>query len=153
MGVLSLTTAGGDDAAAWWTWLADFPAAMQISTLPSRTVELMAGLRELLPQCCLQAHAGNGLIRVQWPPPGDNGELAALLHDRLCPLVAAAGGRLTSERTGDRGQGIGENKDEGERMKDESQSLIPNPQSLLMRELKQRFDPAGLLNPGRFASC
>ena len=87
----SLTTVTGSDAESWWQWLTDFPADMLVSVLPGAVVEVMTRLGELLPDCCLQAHAGNGLVRVQWPsreaePPAAAGNgLAALLRDKLPP--------------------------------------------------------------------
>ena len=87
-GVSSLSTVSGDDAESWWRWLTDFPADLQISALPSRMVALMARLRSLLPECRVQAHAGNGVIRVQRPLAEDGA--AAMLRDD-----AASGGRRT----------------------------------------------------------
>jgi glycolate oxidase FAD binding subunit len=144
-GVSSLTTVTGDDAASWWQWLTDFPADMLVSSLPGAVVAVMTRLVELLPDCCLQAHAGNGVVRVQWPPPegaapataGDG--LAALLHDTVRPALAKLGGKLVVLSTAGRGE-LGRDDVWGP----------PGDAAAVMRALKERFDPAGVLNPGRF---
>ena len=99
--------------------------------------------------CCriavVQAHAGNGLVRVQWPgragrPPAAAGDgwppAARHAPPGAWPNSAAssscsrppAGGELGRDDVwGPPGDGIA-----------------------VMRALKERFDPAGILNPGRF---
>ncbi len=145
-GVSSLTTVTGDDADAWWQWLADFPADMLASTLPGDMVAAITRLGELLPDCCMQGHAGNGLMRVQWPQPSaaplpdanDDG-LAALVRQKLRPALAELGGKLVVLSTAGRGH-LGRDEVWG-----------PPGQSIaLLRAIKEHFDPAGVLNPGRF---
>ena len=81
-GVSLLSTVGGEDAESWWRWLTDFPADLQISALPSRTVALVGRMRSLLPECRVQAHAAGGVIRVQ-RPLGQDGA-AALFGATYC---------------------------------------------------------------------
>ncbi len=144
-GVSSLTTVTGSDAESWWQWLTDFPADMLVSVLPGAVVEVMTRLGELLPDCCLQAQAGNGLVRVQWPsreagPPAAAGNgLAALLRDTLRPALANLGGKLVVLSTAGHGE-LGRDDVWGP----------PGEAAAVMRALKERFDPAGVLNPGRF---
>jgi glycolate oxidase FAD binding subunit len=146
-GVSSLTTISGPDAEPWWTWLADFPADLQIHTLPGNTVEMIARLRRLLPDCCLQAHAGNGVVRAQLCPSGDGPPpvsqaadgLAALLREKLRPAVAELGGKLVV---------LSAHHNSG--LAREDYWGLSNDALAWMRAIKDRFDPAGILNPGRF---
>ena len=94
-GVSSSAIVTGSDTEAWWNWLADFPADLQLSALPSRLIEAMTQLRRFLPDCCQQAHAGNGLLRVQLSPrPASACGFAALLREKLRPALASLGGKL-----------------------------------------------------------
>ena len=69
-------------AESWWNWLTDFPAELQSSVLPGRTGRTDRPAAQLLPDCCLQAHAGDGLVRVQWSPQAGSGDgLAALVRE------------------------------------------------------------------------
>jgi glycolate oxidase FAD binding subunit len=144
-GVSSLATVSGSDTEAWWNWLADFPADLQVSTLPRAMIEAMTRLRQLLPDCCQQAHAGNGLLRVQLSrlndqPSGDSAcGFAALLREKLRPAVAALGGKLV----------VLSSPGKGELSRDDIWGP-PGDAAALMRAVKDRFDPAGVLNPGRF---
>jgi glycolate oxidase FAD binding subunit len=140
-GVSSLTTVTGADTESWWKWLGDFPADFQVNTLPSAAIEMASLLCRELPSCCLQAHAGDGALLVQRAAVDglSSCDFAANLREKIRPAVAELGGRLVvlrapngSELTSDdiwgpRGDAID-----------------------VMRALKERFDPAGVLNPGRF---
>ena len=120
--------------------MTDFPAELQASVLPGRLVELIGRLGALLPDCCLQAHAGDGLVRVQWPPQAGSGDgLAALVRDKLRPAVAELGGHLVVLST------AGDHD-----LKRDDVWGPPGDAAAVMRALKERFDPAGVLNPGRF---
>ena len=44
---------------------AEFPADLQIAVLPSATVETIAKVLEINPNCAIQAHAGDGVIRIK----------------------------------------------------------------------------------------
>ena len=82
-------------------------------------------------------HAANGVIRVRRPLT-QNGA-AALLRNVLRPAVAELGGTLVvlSAAAADR---LGRDDVWGK----------PADGIAVMRALKKRFDPAGILNPGRF---
>ena len=140
LGVSSLTTVTGSDTQSWWNWLTDFPAEVQASVLPGRLVELVHRLGTLLPDCCLQAHAGDGLVRVQWPPQAAAADTpAALVRDKLRPAVAELGGNLVVLST------AGDHD-----LERDDVWGPPGDAAAVMRALKERFDPAGILNPGRF---
>ena len=122
------------------------PLVVQIGTLPSTLVALAGQIRQLAPRASIQAHAGDGIIRARFPTDPDSiesGGVARFLEEHLRPIVAAAGGRMvvlayppqarldqkavwgpSGDKTTD---GLG-----------------------VMRAIKDRFDPQGLLNPGRF---
>jgi FAD/FMN-containing dehydrogenase len=95
-----------------------------------------------LPAAPLQAHAGNGVLRIY--PTGDadlafGGCFADLVQNTLRPIAAAAGGHLTVLATP-----VDVNLTPAEIWGS------PHPGAALMRSIQQRFDPAGILNPGRF---
>ena len=139
-GVSSSAIVTGGDTEAWWNWLADFPADLQLVALPSRLIEAMTQLRQFLPDCCQQAHAGNGLLRVQLSPrPASACGFAALLREKLRPALASLGGKLVVLST----------PGNGELTRDDIWGP-PGDAAALMRAVKDRFDTAGVLNPGRF---
>jgi glycolate oxidase FAD binding subunit len=97
---------------AFWRWMAECSADATIGVLPS---ELVANVKELLessPDCAIQAHAGNGVIRLKCGAT-DN------------PSLAVASTRCEGDEQG-----------------------IPLPEIRVMRAIKERFDPANILNPG-----
>lgn len=134
--------------ASLWDRLAQFPAdigdnqqsrplAVQIATLPSSLVDLVQQIQKLYPQVSIQAHAGDGILRARFPIDPD--AITPFMQEKLRPTVSAAGARMTvldyppqaklDQRTvwGPPGDGID-----------------------VMQAIKNRFDPKGLLNPGRF---
>ena len=145
-GVSSLTTVTDGDAESWWNWLTDFPADFQVGVLPGVMVETMARLGALLPDCSMQAHAGNGVVRVQWPPRAARRQGAGHAAARH----AAAGRRGTrrhARRPLDRRR-----RPAATKLGREDVWGPPGDAAAMavMRALKERFDPAGVLNPGRF---
>ena len=151
LGADGLTTIVGARVDSVWDWLSESPALLQINVLPSRLIEVVEQLAGELPTMPLQAHAQSGVIRI-FPPsppaplPGHHvpmvvgeGSLASLLQDTLRPIAAAAGGHLTVLAA----------PPEVELTPAEIWGP-PRPGVALMRSIQQRFDPAGILNPGRF---
>ena len=120
--------------------LAEAPAALLACVRPGRLVDLVARLGESVPNAAFQCHAGNGFVRIA-PDHVESGGLRALVG-RLRPLVEAAGGHLVvldapreealslEEVWGSRGA--------GERIE---------------RAIQRRFDPQGILNPGRLLAA
>jgi FAD/FMN-containing dehydrogenase len=143
-GANGVTTISGAGVASIWNWLGATPALLQVNVLPSRLVGLVEQFAKLLPGHSLQAHAASGVIRVHSPvgssPDQDHFErLIELVSDTLRPLAASAGGRLTVLRTPE--------------ACDLAASDLwgpPTAGAALTRAIQQRFDPAGVLNPGRF---
>ena len=141
-GANGVTTISGAGVASIWNWLSATPALLQVNVLPSRLVGLVEQLAKLFPGHPLQAHAAGGVIRVYSPFGNSNyqGEdLIELVSDTLRPLAASAGGRLTVLRT-------------PESCDPAAADLWGPPAAgaALMRAIRQRFDPAGILNAGRF---
>ena len=177
-GVASPMTVTNAWAKSLWDWLADFPAQVQIAVSPGAVTNMIAALLSLDPVCTIQAHAGNGVLRATFsqnnsphpdplpkgegtfaidrhadplptPTKGQSGDetddsapratFALFLRTRLRPLVERCGGKLTVLKNpqdnyltcrdiwGPKGDGFA-----------------------VMQSLKDRFDPAGILNPGRF---
>jgi glycolate oxidase FAD binding subunit len=126
-----------------WRRLTEFPAAapsplvLQASLRPSAVTRFVALMRELDSAASLQAHAGNGVVLVrfaEFPPEG----LTRTLIGRLQPAATAADGHIV----------ILSNPG-GAEMTHHSVWGGPAP-FWLMGEVKRKFDPRGILNPGRF---
>ena len=47
-----------------WQWMAEFPEDERIGVLPGETVGAIVDLLKAEPDCAVQAHAGNGIVRV-----------------------------------------------------------------------------------------
>ena len=148
LGADGLTTISGARVDAVWDWLSEGPALVQINVLPSRLAGVMEQVARGLPAAPLQAHAGNGVLRVYRPGDGSlkdglggpsHGDFAKLVRATLRPIATGAGGHLTV---------LAAPADV-----DLAPAEIwgpPRPAAALVRSLQQRFDPAGILNPGRF---
>ncbi len=118
------------------------PLVVQIATLPSSLVDLIQQIQKLAPQVSIQAHAGDGILRARLPIEPDAAEsndVARFLQEKLRPLVAAADARMTV-------------LDYPRQARlDQTAVWGPPPDGIdVMRAIKDRFDPQGLLNPGRF---
>ncbi|MCX7424676.1 MAG: FAD-binding oxidoreductase [Planctomycetia bacterium] len=113
------------------------PLVVQISVLPSATVAAVRRLREMMPECSLEVHAGNGVIRGRFAVAPD--AAAAMLRERLRPLVTQAGGAMVV---------LAHPPDADLDVR--SVWGPPGDGATVMRAIKERFDPKNLLNPGRF---
>ncbi len=141
-GVDDVTTIAGAGVGSIWNWLSASPALLQVNVLPSRLVGLVEQFSKLLPSHPLQAHASSGVIKVYPPADTTTGCIegfAALVSGTLRPLVTAAGGHLTVLAT-----------PEGCQLSAGDLWGPSRPGAALMRSIQQRFDPAGILNLGRF---
>jgi len=139
----------GDSCAGAWHCLTEFPGhgspsdaaarlAAQISVLPSAVVNLIRLLVEVDPECSIQAHAGDGVIRAQFAR--EPRQVAAVLADRVRPAVAEAGGSMV----------VLSYPGSVELRRDDVWG--PATGALcVMQSLKSGFDPKGILNPDRFA--
>jgi glycolate oxidase FAD binding subunit len=141
LGANELTTIAGARVDAVWNWLSESPALLQIDVLPSRLVEVMEQVAGKLPATPLQAHAGNGVIRIYRATDSTllGNDFANVVQNTLRPIAAAAAGHLTVLAT----------PAEVELTPAEIWGP-PRPGVALMRSIQQRFDPAGILNSGRF---
>lgn len=143
-GVHSFRTLGPAAAQRAWGRLTGFGCntqaalVLKLNILPSRLTSVMSMLRRLDGECSMVARAGSGIVLVQFErfEPAD---VSKVLIGKIRPAAIAAGGgcvvwsaapgiELTHQAVfgpdpGDRG---------------------------LMRAVKSQFDPAGILNPGRF---
>ena len=141
LGADGLTTVTGAGVDAVWNWLSEAAAVLQINVLPSRLVETVEHLAAGLPGWPLQAHAGNGVVLAYGPAEsGPCADFTDLVRNVRRPMVAAVGGHLTV-LAAPAGAELGAAEVWGP----------PRPGAALMRSIQQRFDPAGILNPGRFA--
>ena len=60
-------------AKSLWDWLADFPAQVQIAVRPSAVTKMIGAIVSLDPDCTIQAHAGNGIVRVMFSDSKQSG--------------------------------------------------------------------------------
>jgi glycolate oxidase FAD binding subunit len=140
---LAASTLGAADVDRAWDWLTDFSGHLLIHVLPSGVVGLVAEIVRMVPGCSIQAHAGSGVIRVGWSPPAPAGDRGALfvadLRQRLRPAVAAAGGSLVVLAA-----------PHGADLASADVWGLPANGTDIMHAIRNRFDPKGILNPGRF---
>jgi glycolate oxidase FAD binding subunit len=113
------------------------PLLVQITTLPSKLVDLICQVQKIDPEVSIQAHAGDGILRAcfQIEPDG----VADFVKEKLRPTVDTADARMVV-------------LDYPERAKLDQKAVWGTPSDGIdvMRAIKDRFDPQGLLNPGRF---
>lgn len=154
-GCLEITTAttAREVADLWRTRKALSPALRKIApkkinedvVVPvSRIPELIEGLERLSAECGIRivnfGHAGNGNIHVNLlADPDDPGQMerAHQALDRMFSMVLTLGGTLSGEH------GIGL-----EKLPFVGREIDPVTLDL-MRSIKERFDPRGILNPGK----
>jgi len=132
------------EAAALWQRLVEFPAAggsplvVKASVVPSGTTAMIDAARRLDPDCSLQAHAGNGIVIIQFSKFPEQG-LSRTLVGQLQPIAAAHRGRVVILSNAS-----------GAELTHQSVWGATDVPLELMSEIKRRFDPANLLNRGRF---
>ena len=151
LGAAAPTVVPAAEAEPLWRWLVDFPADVQISVLPSAVVATVAKIVAMDPACFIQAHAGDGILRVNLPLGEDRreGGAAAAAVSSTAPSIselravaAAAGGKLIVLRQAD-----------GLAATAADVWGPPGPEMRIMQTIKERFDPHNILNPGRFSYC
>jgi len=138
IGVAQTVTIADDQCGPMRDWLTEFPPQVQINVLPGATVETIGRLRRLDPGCSIQAHAGNGAIGVSFSPRSGE-EFVALLREKLRPIVTSAAGRMV----------VASYPPDAELTRRDVWGP-PGEASPVMQALKDRFDPQGILNAGRF---
>jgi glycolate dehydrogenase FAD-binding subunit len=111
--------------------------ALKICVPPSGVTAMLAAVRKDVPDCTIQAHAGNGIIIARFAK-FDSAEVGRVLVGKLRPAAIQLGGSVV----------IVSSKLEG---------LTPHvvwggrtEAVTLMERIKRQFDPRDILNPGRF---
>lgn len=148
LGVREPRVLDGPERDQLWEHLVEFPvrqpsdngaaaAVLQIGVLPSDTVGIVEQLLRFDPACSVQAHAGNGVLRVR--PSLAAAELATVLRKQLRPAVAEANGSL-----------VVLSAPQGCELDRAAVWGPPTGAAAVMQAIKERFDPKGILNPGRF---
>ena len=128
-----------------WSLLAEFPAAgeaplvLQANLRPSRVVDFCELVKEADLPCSILAHAGSGVVILRFEE-FSAGDLSPVLIRRLQPAVALRDGHIKVLRA------------------DSSLGELPR-QAMwgtraasvsVMEAVRAQFDPAEILNPGRF---
>jgi glycolate oxidase FAD binding subunit len=139
LGVQNATQVAPDAAAAAWEWMVSFPGGLEVHVRPGRVVETVARLRGIDPGMSIQARAGCGVIEAQLSPR-EPADFAAVLREKIRPAVAETGGNVAVLR-----------QPEGMELAAADVWGPPGTEAAIMRAIKERFDPAAILNPGRFA--
>lgn len=112
------------------------PAAIlwRLSVPPAQGGSVVAGLSKLIPGCNWFLDWAGGLIWLAVPPALDDGAAAGIRG-----ALAATDGHATLLRG-------------PQDLRVNVPVIAPGPLTLLMQRVKQSFDPAGILNPGRLAA-
>lgn len=141
-GVITPRQTDDEDAQRLWEGLTEYqvtsnvPVTFQVNLLPSHVLEFMEFCAKF--DIALQSHAGNGIVLGHLPESDADVESAANLIRTLRVRVSELMGTLVILNCEDHWN---------------SQLDIfgsPLPGEPMMRKLKQVFDPAGILSPGRF---
>jgi glycolate oxidase FAD binding subunit len=110
----------------------------KLNVPPSRVVAICELVRATFPSASLAAHAGNGIVLVSIADMPSH-ELVKPLVQTIHPAVAAAGGQCILWQAA--------------APEDFTRQLAWGPlrgDVAVMRNVQRRFDPHGILNPGRF---
>jgi glycolate oxidase FAD binding subunit len=110
---------------------------IKIAVLPSAITKMAAALLEFDPQCAIQAHAGNGILYARFSQ-FSHADLTRVLVGKLRPMAVQSGGSLVILRS--KLDGLTPHLIWGGR----SEATV------LLEQIKQKFDPRNILNPGRF---
>lgn len=142
LGITSPLVVG--DSADLWRRLVEFSAAgesplvLKASIAPSGVTAMVEAARQVDSQCSIQAHAGNGIVVMRFSQFPANG-LSRTLVGQLQPVAMAHGGNIV----------VLSNPSGAEMTHQSVWGGIDAPFGL-MSEVKRRFDPADILNRGRF---
>jgi FAD/FMN-containing dehydrogenase len=143
---IPLSRHGPDDACQTsWATFTDFPLSdsasvtFKASLLPSATAAFCERLANLENQVAFHAHAGNGIVVGHLDPAIKREEAAALIQ-QLLEFANAHQGNLILLRCPPAWK------------KDLAVWGNPRPDNWLMQTVKDKLDPRGLFNPGRFVA-
>jgi len=128
---------------ALWSAICEFPAndaelVIQVTTVSSGVVEIIAKCCELDSDCVIQAAAGDGVVTVAFEQLPLGGISSALIAE-LAPLAARFRGNVVTLK----------NPQAVEVTAGSMWGRLSSPLSI-MQPVKDQFDPRGILNPGRF---
>jgi glycolate oxidase FAD binding subunit len=128
---------------ALWSAICEFPAndaelVIQVKTVSSGVVEVIAKCCELDSDCVIQAAAGDGVVTVAFEQLPQDGISSALIAE-LAPLAARFHGNVVTLK----------NPQAVEVTAGSMWGRLSSPLSI-MQPVKDQFDPRGILNPGRF---
>jgi glycolate oxidase FAD binding subunit len=128
---------------ALWSAICEFPAndaelVIQVKTVSSGVVEVIAKCCELDSDCVIQAAAGDGVVTVAFEQLPQDGISSALITE-LAPLAARFHGNVVTLK----------NPQAVEVTAGSMWGCLSSPLSI-MQPVKDQFDPRGILNPGRF---
>ena len=112
--------------------------SLRLSFLPATLPQIIELVRQELPAAHLRAHAANGVLRLHLAT--GTGVTADELR-RLRGAIQTRGGQLVILRA------PAETRRELETWGEVGET------AQLMRAIKEKYDPRGLLNPGRFLGC
>jgi glycolate oxidase FAD binding subunit len=121
-----------------WPCGSQSPLVLQAHLPPSGVVDFVSLMRSMDAECDVLAHAGSGVVMVKCSRMPSEG-LSRMLVGQLQPAVAKRGGRIT----------VLENPSGQEATRQSYWGGVDSAVALL-QTLKSKFDPAGILNPGRF---
>ncbi len=132
------------DAERIWNTLTEFPAkaplalVLKASVPPSATVAMIQSIRDVDPNCTVQAHAASGVILARCAALSGE-QVGRTLVRILQPAAASRGGHIVVYSPGAE-TGLTRQAYWG----------LPGSDAPLMKKVKEQFDPQGLLNAGRF---
>lgn len=129
---------GDTDTNAMWQWIADLPAQLQAHLLPSKVTPFLRRMTEIDPCCALAAYAGDGIVRIRLSSDVAQ-NLPTVLATKLRPAVEELEGNLVV-LSAEPGSGLACDDVWG----------AASAQPPVMQAIKERFDPLGILNPGRW---
>ena len=138
LGITAPGTITAAEAGPLWDALTEFPADVQISVSPGKAIGLIGSLLQVDPAASVQAHAGDGAIRLRLTPMSPD-RFAAVVRAQLRPAVTAVGGNMVVVAC----------PDGAELTRADVWGPAGNG-AAVMRAIKERFDPKGILNPNRF---
>ena len=135
----------GAQTGSLWSEMTEFPAAgesplvLHASVRPSRVVDFCQLVQSCRLPCSILAHAGSGILTLRFEE-FDPGDVSSVLIRQLQPATQQRDGDVTVWRAD---SSLGDLP---------RQAVWGNRDSTVnvMEAIRAQFDPAGILNPGRF---
>jgi FAD/FMN-containing dehydrogenase len=121
-----------------WPARAGSPLVIKATLRPSAVVGFVATAREIDPQASIQAHAGNGIVIVRFSQLAP-GAVSKRLLGQLYPLAASSGGHVMALSS-----------EPGVEFTPRAAFYGSDLPFDVLQSVKRQFDPANILNRGRF---